>query len=466
MKRSLLLVSAISLSIAASAQSTRVMQPEHVVEQSAKMNPTVAKKGLNEINKYYHDYNAIHGTRGKGTTATSRWYSYGYYYDSMLANTSTYGADLALGQIWRDTSATWPDGSHNTFVSMGTGFDPVFRGFIDPTYYDTMTPVQVVSRSDNYTIDSVAVWGLYFFNPAKSSVRDTIKLTLCHGNDFTTNGVGLTGFPGATNTWISSFGLSSTDTLISTILSYDSTVNVPTGTGVQTFNIIPSFGDTLSNGFFYKVIPVTVNVTSGEIVGAAETFHTGDAAYRANDSVFGVANTVFNVYRPLLSYKLQNASTRAADFPTYTRGDYNQGQFKRLPNFSNGWGDIHVPEWAWSTSAGGSSLQNVFIDFHVTCNTCRLTNTEISNVYNTIGNVNAFPVPANNELTVSFDLKATADVQVIVSNINGKVIGVQNVNNAKAGQVTFNTSNFATGTYLYTIVANGERMTNRVTVAH
>jgi hypothetical protein len=51
----------------------------------------------------------------------------------------------------------------------------------------------------------------------------------------------------------------------------------------------------------------------------------------------------------------------------------------------------------------------------------------------------------------------------------GQVIATQNMGAMNAGQkttATFNTSALAAGVYLYTVEADGQRVTNRFTVAH
>ena len=85
---------------------------------------------------------------------------------------------------------------------------------------------------------------------------------------------------------------------------------------------------------------------------------------------------------------------------------------------------------------------------------------------NVIGN--AYPNPANSEVTVPFTLAKNADVHVALTNIMGQEIKSQTVN-AAAGQpnkVTFATSGLAAGVYLYTVAVDGQHTTGRITVTH
>ncbi len=85
----------------------------------------------------------------------------------------------------------------------------------------------------------------------------------------------------------------------------------------------------------------------------------------------------------------------------------------------------------------------------------------------TIGN--AFPNPANSTLNVPVTVATGASINVSISNMVGQVLQAQSLGNIAGGQTktaVFNTSSLAPGVYLYTVESNGERVTNRVVVAH
>jgi hypothetical protein len=82
--------------------------------------------------------------------------------------------------------------------------------------------------------------------------------------------------------------------------------------------------------------------------------------------------------------------------------------------------------------------------------------------------VKAFPNPANAELNIPFTVKGNSTVAVSITNMVGQVIATQTIE-ANAGQTataTFNTSNLASGVYMYTLKADGQQVTNRFSVAH
>jgi hypothetical protein len=85
----------------------------------------------------------------------------------------------------------------------------------------------------------------------------------------------------------------------------------------------------------------------------------------------------------------------------------------------------------------------------------------------TIGD--AFPNPANSSLSVPVGVTANADIKVSLTSMTGQTIATQDLGHLSAGQkktAVFNTSNLAAGVYLYSVEANGSRVSNRVVVAH
>lgn len=81
----------------------------------------------------------------------------------------------------------------------------------------------------------------------------------------------------------------------------------------------------------------------------------------------------------------------------------------------------------------------------------------------------AYPNPANDQLTIDFRLKAAdAQVSIVVRNVLGQVVKVQEVGNVAANQakqVRINTSDLANGSYLYTIEADGQKVSERFMIA-
>lgn len=92
----------------------------------------------------------------------------------------------------------------------------------------------------------------------------------------------------------------------------------------------------------------------------------------------------------------------------------------------------------------------------------------VNNVFSNTNAVNAYPNPANTNITITYSLQKAADVNVKLVNTLGQVVKSAT---SKAGanqtmNTTFATNDMAAGVYFYTIEANGERVTNRFVVAH
>ncbi len=86
-----------------------------------------------------------------------------------------------------------------------------------------------------------------------------------------------------------------------------------------------------------------------------------------------------------------------------------------------------------------------------------------------IDEIKAYPNPANTELNVPFTLKVKAEAVVTISNMLGQVVATQNMGLVNAGQevkAVFNTANLTSGIYMYTVEANGQRKSERFSVAH
>lgn len=80
--------------------------------------------------------------------------------------------------------------------------------------------------------------------------------------------------------------------------------------------------------------------------------------------------------------------------------------------------------------------------------------------------LSAYPNPATDQTTISYQLSANSTVGFVLTDINGKTITQKQLPNTTAGahQLTISTANLAAGTYLYTITANGYSLTKRLVV--
>lgn len=465
MKKLLLLISASAFAMGANAQSASTMRNNPI-------NPTINRASFKNALKHSN-------VAKKTTSATERWYSYVDYYDTSEIDNSSSIA-LSAPYLWNDTmsmdaysGASGIVFEHNTTVHMGTILDPRFgsdmnTGFNNHNYY---SGEMRITATDAYALDSILIFGRYGFNPTKTSVVDTIRISLAYGNGSSSSDIFRAG---TTNSVVlTRYGLGSGDTLKYLNINYDSITNRPTGTTVQTINVLldntgasPAWGDTLSDGTYPILIGFpSISVPAGGYVSATFTFKTGDASFVPHDTVFSsTMGYKYNMFRPYVAYK---GTSTAPAFAPYNVANGNTGVFKTLPNSDNGWTDLYIPQWFWSSGTSGSTLQYPYIDYHLTCTTCGTVydNTSASNVI-TDNSVVAVPNPADNNLSIKFNLNASSDVKVTLTNVVGQEVAAQSVTNTKGGNVEFNTAALPAGIYMYTVSANGQRTTGRVVVAH
>ena len=462
MKKLLLLLSMGSIVLSAQAQEKKAGTGKFEVGAMATKVASSNTAKINDIKEHAR----LRTAANKSTAITSRWYNYGVTMDTMLR----YGISgnvmaLAVNNIWWDTSGVlvYTSGpANNTMVSMGQAFHPqATNSFNNPNYH---AGEMMLTNSEAYKIDSLVLWGDYVFNPAKLSVVDTMVVTLTQGSvTVTGDDIFFGWFTDAT--LVANYGAPAGQRVVFALMGYDSTTNTGAGTSAYTMKFplkdathpTPWY-DTTSGGLWFRevALPAAYNVTAGNMVGVAISFKSGDASFITNDTLNGEYNRV----RPLLAFAENSAGD--AVYPPYDSTDFNSGQYKTLPNFENGWGDVYVPMYAWTSGGNASVLQHSYTDIHVVCSSCTKV-VNVNEVVKNISDVKAFPNPAENEVNIAFDLKNAANATVTLTNTLGQVVATQVSN---SGRASFSTSALPAGVYIYAISANGEVATGRFTVAH
>jgi mannose/fructose-specific phosphotransferase system component IIA len=89
-------------------------------------------------------------------------------------------------------------------------------------------------------------------------------------------------------------------------------------------------------------------------------------------------------------------------------------------------------------------------------------------VNNNVTNYFVTPVPATNMVTLMLDTKeATANAQLILTDMNGRTVMNQSLNIAK-GMNAFNVpvANLPAGLYLLNVAGNNIKLSQKITVAH
>jgi Secretion system C-terminal sorting domain len=131
--------------------------------------------------------------------------------------------------------------------------------------------------------------------------------------------------------------------------------------------------------------------------------------------------------------------------------------------------NVLIPSYAYQTAPGFTCPD---MAFHINW-TNDYTFTSVGKVTANAIHASAYPNPANNTLSVSYDLAQQASVTVKLTNTVGQVVATK-VNTDPAARVAiFNTSKIPSGVYFYTITANNNNnqqqnnvATGKVVIAH
>lgn len=459
MKKFFLLLASGSIAISGNAQMRTVDFTEHKLPGKTMR--------LSEFKKAHE---TTQNAAAKGTAAPTRRYNYPNFIDAKLDAETSQGIGLTNLPIWSDTThqLTYSDGTTGrmTFMSTATVLDPSCdASFNNPTYY---AGEMKITPTDAYRVDSVTLFGFYYRNSTSTSIVDTIRLSFLKGS----------GAASATEDIFSGYSFVSGHFTGATFLAmgHDSLLNIAMGATGTPGTVSPtvyiqdvylnaaSLGDTDDNGLWFKTIPLTtpINVAPNNFVGMGISYKTGESTPPGTVvHNFQTGVTTQGIWRPLVAYASDLVTPDDNPlWPVYSTTDSNMGYFKKFD------GDIYIPALGWTASGGPSALQYPYVSWSLSCSTCgNVSTVSVANVAN-INKVNAYPNPANDELNIPFTLDATADVTVTLSNLLGQVVATKSMHSVSKGTATFNTENLPAGLYNYAVIANGNRTTGRVVVAH
>ncbi len=458
MRRLLLLLASSSIAMSANAQErvmTGVTYGDHKLP--AHLDKNLKKPALK---KY----------AAKTTAAPDRVYSFGNLMDTILNDDFTLETDVTAPLMWQNDKilANFSTGLDTIqLVSMAVVFDPSTDRFNNPTYY---LGEMKISNTDAYTAKGVKVFGYYSYNHTNTTVVDTLILSLLtgKGGSPSTDDIFISGT-------ISGGHYGSLDVLTmrydSTSLNYARTGSIPFGTPSDKVVKIPLTA--ADSGDYSRSIDLAaalggggLNVAAGNFIGMSISFKSGYSSIPDYSTLLNSDGTYnYNVFRPLVVFA-SDASGNPQWAP-YTSADSNTGYFKTLPHDANGWRITYVPQWAWSGSGGGASaFQIPYVEWNLNCPTCLNVGPVSVNEVKPVSEVNVYPNPANNEVKINFKGSAVANTTITLTNMLGQVVAEANMGNVASGTANFNTANLATGVYTYTISANGQRTTGRISVAH
>jgi hypothetical protein len=523
MKKLFLLLAAGSIAMNVSAQERHISMMDvrdRTTPEDIRTSVSVSHQDF--ISKYMSPAKGAHkATKTSGTMG--RWYDYSLYIDlkATFDRGTTSGSPDFINEyntlIWKDSFGIvgYTGGNfHMNLTSIGTILEPQLPGFNRTDLFDALYGAGNYMRlgtTDAFTWDSVIVPNYYFYGNKSSTVADTLRLSLIYtdapasyspqttqifsGFSVTTTHYGkipfldiafdsiktvATNFAGATAPAVQYMDilLKPTDTASKLNQRAYPLVQKTGGSGKGYIN----YDGTIPSGSSAFNIPVAAN----GLVSCAITFISGDVAAQGTgvltklpgDTLVGAVAPYgrYNNFRALIDYyTLTDPSTLSsssplpgADWAPYDPTNLNEGLFNRLPYTPvGGLYQIYSPHWSWSTAGGSGAADYQFpnIAYHLTCPTCVPVPENVTSA-SLVNSVNAVPNPANDELNITFSLAQASNASVTLTNMVGQVVATKNISNATSGKAVFNTAALPSGVYIYTLEANGEKATGRVTIAH
>jgi hypothetical protein len=452
---------------------------------------------------------------GARTTGVgNRWYSFGTEFLDMWQTSLGQFVSYTSTIMWNDTTAligytgtvTSPFApyDHNQVLSVGMGLDPYAShwnyadGSGSTSYPYDYTGFMGMRPTDGYTVDSLYIVGWYdrsdITTPAKLAVVDTLIVALTQGNGGATSPI----FTGTVTT--SGLVTAYCPTCVTLPYSriYHDTVNNRAGgvngaplTSVYKFLLNSSDTNVLApkNAVFPRPghgdPAISYPVTGGNVVAATVTFKSGDTNYHPRGVYSGgshpgdtirlsdgttIGTQKYNTWSPQIQYA---ATASAGGSPAvFCSGCYmNMGKSSGHFSIEGGGWPYHSINYTanWGITTAGTSLaahgfQFPRIAFHVACPTCPDLPIASLGVNDTkTESVATMPNPADKNLVLTYHGTFKSDAVATLTNVLGQVVATQQMVDGKA---VFNTMDLASGHYIYTVTAKGDRATGRVVIAH
>lgn len=314
-----------------------------------------------------------------------------------------------------------------------------------------------LSRSDAYSIDSMAVVYVYDRQHPNPNIVDTLIVRL-YNNQTSANLVS-NGFIGTT---AANYG---TDTVTFKGMKYTAATNSPNATGIQTFKIPLTIADT--SVAFFGVKSFSTNnfqVPAGKLAAAAfefkpgYTYALGDTLDRMNYMLFG-------------SMEEGGGSASGGTFPIYydcnyqnTSCDYNCSFIvrtnERYAYVGNSWNGNYIPKYAFTQAY---SLENHYVYYYVSNPPASVN--ELASIGVSLGqNV---PNPTNGNTVINYSIADAGNVALTVYDVTGKQVMTFNQGRQSTGdyKIEINTNSLQAGVYFYTLTVDGKQATRRMVVA-
>lgn len=301
--------------------------------------------------------------------------------------------------------------------TMGQVFDPTSSLFI----FESST----ISKSANYTLDSIAI--PYRYNRVQFGAPDTLIIQI-----YTQNAMTFTPAPN----W-------STPRSYARV-SYDS-INEKGVNAAKEITVILDNDD--STTAVQRIIQeeVNINVLPGEKVALSYTYRPGNP-YNVGDTIdFYIDPLPGNQINGFLVYGYRDeSSTLDNDF--YNHSIWANSAI-RYNISTNGWNGTFIPGTAYGNN-GGNYHADVFF---------KITYDDFSGIKenSVLNHLDVYPNPANSIINVEYDLKQGQRVSLEFTNILGHKVFEESLP-INGNKMTVDVSDWAKGMYFYTLLVDGQ----------
>lgn len=388
--------------------------------------------------------------------AKEGWFSY----VNVMASANVKGW---YANMYNDSTTKNSSGTFNKTHGNGFSFDPYSKVW-DSAFVDINSiPGFVVAKTQAYTVDSIFVSGYYNRLPYNNYV-DTLFIDV-----FKTGGA---------STFSLQFGPSASladNAADSVVRFFTGTYDADNNKMSDSINIgaagsLIRITQPLTAAFFADstgsrshsrafAIPGSLSVTAGQGVVAYVHYKSGHVY------PFGKLIDSVNCWRAY-SYELAGDATNPVQIAKERNcGMVSTWESRYAPYYIPYQGHKMIIPTMFYSAASGNDWPDY--SFYVKCANCE--NAGVANVTGVIADVKAYPNPANAEVTVPVTVAKAANVQVSLINTLGQQVSVQDLGKVAAGQTAtanFSTGNLPAGIYVYTVNADGQRMTGRVVITH
>lgn len=409
-----------------------------------------------------------------GTTTYSDWYDlWDAMYDTGV--TALYAYDVYPDSNLLDSTFMVYSTAYHIFThGIGMSFDPSDSAYF---YFALNPPYQVTApyiRTQPYTLDSFWVPGKYMRYDPTSTIVDSLIIEFA-----------VTQRLGTPPPDSGAYGLNATTpnamyhpctpdnqprfgTLRYFRLQDECLDPVLTTTSWRRYAIPLTSAD----AFAFKInkfkLPVPITVNPGKYL-CAYVYFKSQVAYPLTTNVYNANYYLLYAGEPRGAniWFPQSAHNTTTGYPgSYQDGliATNQIRYNDAGFVFNGH-NVLISSYAYANPSPDYSpgFDVPYMSFHITWTTPPIAIT--SNIAEDDIGINAYPNPANDELSITYTLQTTQNVSISLFDPMGRQ--VRNAGETgHSGKVTFNTGSLPAGVYYYELHVGGQKRQGKVTLTH